>query len=44
MIATCFNLNEMEFLSVRTEGNVVVVEEVGLSQGECVSEIAGAGE
>ena len=39
----CFNLNE-NILSVETEESVVVVEVVVLSQGQCVTQIAGAGD
>ena len=44
VIAVCYNLNEKKILSVRTEESVVVVEDVGSSQGECVTQTAGAGE
>ena len=40
----CFNLNEMKNLSVETEESVVVVEVVVSSQGESVTQVAGAGE
>ena len=41
---TCFNLNEKKILSVNTEQRVVVVEDVGSSQGEFVTQVAGAGD
>ena len=37
-------MNEKKILSVRTEENIVVVEDVGSSQGESVTQVAGAGE
>ena len=43
LIAVCYNLNEKKILSVRTEASVAVVEDVGSSQGECVTQIAGVG-
>ena len=36
-------MNEKKFLSVNTEESVVVVEDVGSSQGESVTQVAGAG-
>ena len=43
MIATCFKLNKKKILSVNTKESVVVVEDVGSSQGEFVTQVAGAG-
>ena len=43
-MGTCFNSNEKEHLSVKKEENVLVVEHVGSSQGESVTQVAGAGE
>ena len=43
-MATGFNLNENKILSVKTKKSVVVVEDVGSSQGEFVTQVAGAGE
>ena len=40
----CFNLNEKKISSVRTEEIIMVVEDVGSSQGESVTQVAGAGE
>ena len=37
-------MNEKKFLSVKTEKSVVVVEDVGSSQGESVTQVAGAEE
>ena len=37
-------MNEKKILSVRREESVVVVEDVGSSQGESVTQVAGAGE
>ena len=37
-------MNEKKILSVNTEESVVVVEDVGSSQGESVTQVAGAGE
>ena len=39
----CFNLNENKISSVKTEESVVVVEIVGSSQGDSVTQVAGAG-
>ena len=44
LIASCINLNEKKILSVNTEESVVAVEDVGSSQGESVTQVAGAGE
>ena len=43
-MATCFNLNNKKILSANTKESVVVVEDVGSSQGEFVTQVAGAGE
>ena len=43
-MATCFNLNKKKILSANTKESVVVVEDVGSSQGEFVTQVAGAGE
>ena len=40
----CFNLNEKKILLVKTEESVVVVEDVGSTQGEFVTQVAWAGE
>ena len=37
-------MNEKNILSVKTDESVVVVEDVGSSQGESVTQVAGAGE
>ena len=37
-------MNEKKTLSVNTEESVVVVEDIGSSQGESVTQVAGAGE